>query len=128
MELDAAEWLNIMILQLGFRVNRAPKKVRGVASEGLGQVSRMGRDQAQPLASPCRALADERQRPRVHAPKVHNEELARFISHVGRRERMVSMLTSSLGRMHFALRPGIMTDHIESPTSDERTGGEPDFP
>jgi hypothetical protein len=28
MELDAADWLNIMILHIGFRVNRASKKVR----------------------------------------------------------------------------------------------------
>ena len=28
MELDAADWLNIMILHIGLRVNRASKKVR----------------------------------------------------------------------------------------------------
>ena len=61
-----------------------------VASEGLGQVFPIGREQAQPLTRPCRALADERQRQRVDASKVHDAQLTRLVAQVGRREQMVS--------------------------------------
>jgi chromosome partitioning protein len=61
-----------------------------VASEGLGQVFPIWREKAQPLASSCRALADEHQRQRVHPPKVHDAELARLVAQVGPREQMVS--------------------------------------